>query len=96
MDATILSRMFVPREGGTKTQENVTVEGKLESELARLELIHDYQPQKVSRGSYVSFARRGEIIMNINLNNGIIPQALLGGQIIIDIGRLIEVNQARD
>ena len=91
MDFKVLSRMFLPVDGGDKENKVITTPEEIEAEARKVSLVHDRQ----GTGTAVLFARNGEIIMKVSLK-GMITNSLLQGQLMVDLGRLVRVSPARD
>jgi hypothetical protein len=91
MDFQVLSRMFLPVDGGDKENKVITTSEEIEAETQNISLVHDRE----GKGSSVVFARNGEVIMTVALGETA-SSSILQGQLMVDLGRLIRVSPARD
>ena len=89
MDAAIIARMFVPREG-TKHPEPLSGQA---AEAAKKNIKVVYDPNLPHR---VSFSRNGEVIAALDMPEEIYPQATLEGGLSIELGGLMDVPESRD
>lgn len=91
MDFQVLSRMFLPVDGGDKENKALDTEEDIQAEIGKTILVHDSQGD----GTSVVFARNGEMVMEVALSGGI-QGSILKGQLMVDMGRLIRVSPSRD
>ncbi len=91
MDFQVLSRMFLPVEGGDKENKVMTTPEEIETETQNISLVYDHE----GAGSSVVFARNGEVIMRVALDTTM-TKSILQGQLMVDLGRLMRVSPARD
>jgi len=93
MNVATLSRMFIPAEGGDKQAASQLTAEHIQNELDYLALAHEDMPEE---RSVVAFSRNGEIIKEIEVPSGIHPQGIFKGRLMLEMGRLLQVQQARD
>jgi len=91
MDFQVLSRMFLPVDGGDKENKSLDSEEDINAEIERTSMVHDWQGPVTS----VVFARNGEMVMEVPLSEEI-SGSILKGQLMVDLGRLIRVSPSRD
>ncbi|MFA6321314.1 MAG: hypothetical protein WCY36_05595 [Candidatus Omnitrophota bacterium] len=89
MNAEIIARMFVPREG-TKRPEPLSGQ-KAQDEKKKIKVIYD--PTLPHR---VSFSRNGEVISAIDIPDSISSKATSKGGLSIELAGLMDVPESRD
>lgn len=89
MDAEMVTRMFIPKEGNKKLEQ-------LDMTAAWDELAHVMVVQDRTLPQGVMFSRNEEGIQTISWDESIVPEALCEGMLMIDGARLFDVRESRD
>ncbi|MDD5108482.1 MAG: M48 family metalloprotease [Candidatus Omnitrophica bacterium] len=88
MDAEVLAKMFVPKEG---TKRPASLELNIDRELGKVKVVHDEAlPHRVS------FARNGEVIIAVDIPGEIMDSATVTGGLMLELGGLLDVSESRD
>jgi len=90
MDAEVLSRMFVPKEG-TKHPEPLSGEKSVNNEFRNVKVVRDS-----SLAHRVSFSRNSEVIVAVDIPEGIHSDATVQGGVMVELGALLDVPESRD
>ncbi|MFH0838959.1 MAG: ATP-binding protein [Candidatus Omnitrophota bacterium] len=89
MDAQVISRMFVPKEG-TKHPKVLSAE-EAQEELKKLKVVQDRTlPHRVS------FARNSRVILAIDIPADIMESATATGGLMLELGQLVDVPESWD
>jgi len=91
MDAPLILRMFVPKQGSKHPKPLSSLAAR--EELAKARVVHNTNPKAAHR---VSFARNGEVIAALNIPSDIEESATVPGGLMVELGGLLDVQESRD